>query len=268
VHVLTEIKNAWAAWKWSAAVLAGNAAPVAALIVLVALWAAAGYAWLGLPESSTLILVITLVWALAQVAVAIVILSAVARSTSEAPVDDSRRLSAAALRFSGSQFARGLVWAVGVFIVVMLVARLFAWFNYHALEVASFFTLHAQKPVSQVPVRWGFQVIEAYVWLVLTGFLFSFLILLLRDGRGTITGRVRCTLAASAWRAPLLTTLLVALIFAGGASKLAGWHPRTPPGPWDYTQMLVRLGGALVWLVVGWLLELLSLARLVRASDK
>jgi len=263
--VLTEIRRAWEAWKYSLLVLARSPALVGALIVFTGLWGGAAYAWLGLPESSTLILLLTLLWALAQAAIAVAVFAGAIDSLSEAAWSSlaSVRLRALA-RFDRRQMARCGVWLIAAFLIIFLLSAAFSWANDHALDVASFLTLHSGKPVSQVPVGWLFQVIEAFVWLVLTGFLFSFLNLLLREGWGAARRAVRRTLAACTWRAPLLTTLLAAVIFAGGANKLAVWHPIVPPGFWDYTQVLVRLGGALVWLVMGFLLEVLSLARLAR----
>ncbi len=245
--------------------LARSPAVVAALSVFTGLWGGAAYVWLGLPESSTLILVLTLLWALAQAAITVAVFTGLMSSLSEAAWSSRASVHLrAVVTLDRRQIARCGVWLIAAFLVSFLLAGAFAWANEHALEVASFLTLHSGKPVSQVPVGWVFQVIECFVWLVMTGFLFSFLILLLRQGWGAALGAVRRTLAACAWRAPLLTTLLASVIFAWGADKLAVWHPIVPPGLWDYTQMVVRLGGALVWLVVGWLFEVLSLARLAR----
>jgi len=263
--VLTEIQRALAAWKWSLAVLARSPALVVALIVFTGLWGGAAYVWLGLPESSTLILVLTLVWALAQVAITVAVFAGAIDSLSEAAWSSHACVRLRSLvGFDRRQMARLCAWLIVAFLITWSVAAAFAWVNDHALEVASFLSLHSGKPVSHVPVEWVFQVIEAFVWLVLAGFIFSFLILLLRQGWGAALHAIRRTLAGCTWRAPFLTTLLAAVIFAWGADKLAVSHPRVPSGFWDYTQMLVRLGGALAWLVVGWLLEILSLAWLAR----
>jgi len=248
-------------------VLARSPAVAAAVIVFTGLWGGAAYAWLGLPESSTLILVLTVLWALAQAAIAVAVFTGAMSGLSEAAWSSQASVRLRALAgFDRRQVTRCSVWLVAAFFITFLLATAFAWANDHALEVASFLTLHSGKPVSQVPVRWAFQVIEAFVWLVLTGFVFSFLILLLREGWGVALRTVRRTLAACAWRAPFMTTVLALVIFAGGADRWTAWHPAVPAGLWDYTQMLVRVGVAWVWLVVGWLLEVLSLARLARLA--
>jgi H+/Cl- antiporter ClcA len=137
-----------------------------------------------------------------------------------------------------------------------------------ALEVASFLTFHSEKAVSPISVGKAFWVIQMLIWVIVAGFLLSFLAHLLREGWREACRRAGRILASCCWRAPFWTILLDAAIFGGLAWLLATWHPKVPAGFSDYVQVLVRMGGSLLLIVIGWLFALLALARFNFNSDK
>ena len=65
------MNRAITAWKWSLGVVARSYRTVVVLAALIALWALAAYEWLGLPESSALLLTLALIWAMAQLLAAV-----------------------------------------------------------------------------------------------------------------------------------------------------------------------------------------------------
>jgi len=179
------------------------------------------------------------------------------------------RLGVRALaRFGLTQFVRCLLMATGGIVLVLVLSELFAWVNSRALEVASFLTLRLEMPVSPVTIEQAFEVIEAVIWIIVGGFLGSFLIILLHAGWREAWRQAGRTLADCCWRSPFLTSLLTALVFGGLSYALATWRPEVTPGFWDYAQLAVRTGMALLLLVAGWLFLLLSLARSATASQE
>jgi magnesium-transporting ATPase (P-type) len=257
------MKKALATWKWSLAVVARSPGPLLALAVLVLLWGLGGYRWLWLPESSGLLLLVALVWGLAQVLVLLGILTGAGASAGEAAATSVTRLELRSFAgFKRRQFARcAVVAVVGTFLVLVL-RELFSRSDDYALEVASFLTFHSEKAVSPVDVAKVFWVIQAFLWIVMWGFLLSFLIVLLRAGWREAGRQAARLLAHCCWRSSFLTSLLSVVVFGGLAYLLATWHPKVSAGFWDYAQLLLRMGGALLLLVFGWLFWMLSLARL------
>jgi hypothetical protein len=260
--VIGNMKKSPAVWMWSLAVLARSPRPVLALAALVFLWGFGAYQWLWLPESSGLLLLIALVWGVAQVAVLIGILTGVATSAAEAAATSAARLELRSLAgFSRRQFTRGLVMVAASGLLALALATFFSRCNEYALEVASFLTFHSETAVSPVTVEKVFWVAEAYLWLVIWGFLLSFLIVLLRGGWSEAKRQAARLLTNCCWRWSFLTSLLSVAVLGGLAYLLATWHPEVSAGFWDYWQMLLRMGGALLLLVFGWLFWMLSLAR-------
>ena len=155
-----------------------------------------------------------------------------------------------------------LIFCLVSLALVWLCGAVFGWINAHSVEVASFLTFHSEKAVSHVPIEEIYDFIEGLLWTVLSGFLLSFFIALLRGGwRGAGKQRWKL-LAGCAFRAPFLTNLLSVAVFGGIAYELANWHPMVPPGFWDYTQMIVRFSLVLILISAGVLFWSLSLAHL------
>jgi magnesium-transporting ATPase (P-type) len=257
------MKKALATWKWSLAVAARSPRLVLALAVLVFLWSFGAYRWLWLPESSGLLLLVALVWGLAQVAVLVGVLTGAAASTAEAAAASATHLELRSLvGFNRRQFARcGVAVIFGTFLVLLLL-ELFRRSDDYALEVASFLTFHAEKAVSPASVGKVFWVIQTFVWIVVWGFLMSFLIALVRAGWREAKRQAARLLANCCWRSSFLSSLLSVVVFGGLAYLLAIWHPKVSAGFWDYAQLLLRMGAALLLLVSGWLFWMLSLARI------
>jgi hypothetical protein len=257
------MKRALATWKWSLAVVACSPGLLVVLAALVALWGFGAYQWLWLPESSGLLLLLALVWGVAQVLLVVVVLTGAATSASEAAATSAARLELRSFAaFNRGQFARCLVMATASGLLVVTLAAAFSWVNEYALEVASLLTFYSEKAVSPVTVGKVFWVIQTYLWIVVWGFLLSFLTVLLRGGWSEAQRQAARLLANCCWRSAFLTSLLSMLVFSGLAYLLATWHPKVLAGFWDYAQLLLRMGGALLLLVIGWLFWMLSLARL------
>lgn len=248
---------------WSLETLARSYATVVALAAIVALWVYLLYRWLGLPEPSVLLLILAACWALAQILATAAVLGGTVRGAAATAGAERSGLGFRALWLSD----RGRILPVLAFcllsgVVAWVVGSVFAWVNNHSVEVASFLTFHAEKPVSYLLIESIFQFIEGLLWIALGGFLLSLFLVFLGDGwraAGKQAGRL---LAGCTYRAPFVTSLLVVAICGGAAYKLANWHPAVAAGFRDYTQMTVRLTLATVLLAAGWLLWLLALARL------
>ena len=257
------MKRALATWKWSLAVVARSPGLLVVLAALVALWSFGAYQWLWLPESSGLLLLFALVWGVAQVLLVVVVLTGAATSASEAAATSAARLELRSFAaFNRGQFARCLVMATVSGLLVVTLATAFSWVNEYALEVASVVTFYSEKAVSPVSVGKALWVIQAYLWIAIGGFLLSFLMVLLRAGWSKAGRQVAHLVASCCWRAPFLTSLLTVVVFGGLAYLLATRHPKVLAGFWDYAQLLLRMGGALLLLVFGWLFWMLSLAKL------
>jgi hypothetical protein len=264
------MKRAFAAWKWSLGVVARSYRIVVVLAALIALWAFAAYEWLGLPESSALLLILAFLWAIAQLLAAAVIVGGIVSGVAEAAGTDGRSLPLRSLwTINRRSFLNALIFFLISLLLVWICGAVFSWINEHSVEVASFLTFHSEKAVSHVPIEKLYNFIEGLLWIVLSGFLFSFFIALLRTGwRGAAKQSVKL-LAACAFRAPFLTNLLSVVVFGGIAYGLANWHPVVPSGFWDYTQMIVRFSLALIFISAGVLFWSLSLACLqVPKQDK
>jgi hypothetical protein len=257
------MKRALATWKWSVAVVARSPGLLVVVAALVALWSFGAYQWLWLPESSGLLLLFALVWGVAQVLLVVVVLTGAATSASEAAATSAARLELrSCAAFHRGQFTRCLVMATVSGLLVVTLAAAFSWVNEYALEVASVVTFYSEKAVSPVSVGKVLWVIQAYLWIAIWGFLLSFLMVLLRAGWSKAGRQAAHLLASCCWRAPFLTSLLNAVVFGSLAYLLATWHPKVLAGFWDYAQLLLRMGGALLLLVFGWLFWMLSLAKL------
>ncbi len=107
-----------------------------------------------------------------------------------------------------------------------------------------------------------FWVVECLLWIAAVGFFLSFLINLLRSGLAKAWRESGRTFANCFWKASFLTGVVAVFIFGGLSYLLATWHPKVTPGFLDYSQMVLRMAGALISLVAGTLFWIFSLARL------
>jgi len=256
------MEKAIATWRWSLGTVARSSALLLTLAGLVTLWGVGAYEWLWLPESSLLLLLLGLVWGLVQVLVVVGILAATATSATAAAATSANRLGwRDFLGLDRRQFSRCLILAVIAGLLVLALLQVFSWSDDYALEVASFLTFRSERAINPIAVGKVFWVIQAWLWLVVWGFLLSFLTVLLRAGWREAGRQAARVLANCCWSAAFFTSLLSVVVFGGLAYLLAMWHPKVAVGFWDYGQMLVRLGAALALLVIGWLFWMLSLAR-------
>jgi hypothetical protein len=238
------------------------------LAALIALWSFAAYEWLGLPESSALMLFLALIWALVQVLAAVALVGGIISGVTEATATEGRSFPLRAMWMLGRKIlVTTLIFCLASLVLVWLCSALFDRINAHSVEVASFLTYHSQKPVSYVLLDEIWRFIEMLLWTVMGGFLLSFLIVLLRGGWRGAGKQTWKLLAGCAFRTPFLTSLLSVIVFGGLAYELANWHPRVSPGFWDYTQMIVRFSLALILVSAGVLFWTLSLARLQVRSE-
>ena len=257
------MKKAFAAWMWSLGVVARSYGTVVVLAALIALWAFAAYKWLGLPESSALLLILALLWAIVQLLAAVAIVAEIVSGATEAAATEGTSLPLRSLwTINRKKLLNALILCIICVVLVGACRGAFDWINEHSVEVASFLTFRSGKPVSHVLIEKIYRVIELLSWTVFGGFLLSFFVVLLRGGWRDAGRQTWKLLAGCAFRTPFLTSLLSVMVFGGIAYELANWHPMVPAGFWDYTQMIVRFSLVLILISAGVLFWLLSLARL------
>jgi hypothetical protein len=262
------MNRAFAAWMWSLGVVARSYRTDVVLAALIALWAWAAYEWLGLPESSALLLILAFIWAIAQLLAAAAIIGGTLMGATEAAATNGRSFPLRSLWMMGRKIlVAALMFLLASLVLAWVCSAVFSWINTHSVEVASFLSFHYGKPVSHVLIEKIYHVIEGLLWVVLSGFLLSFFLALLREGwrgAGKQTGKL---LAACAFRTPFLTSLLSVIVFGGIAHELVNWHPMVPAGFWDYTQMIARFSLVLILISAGGLFWSLSLARLQMLNE-
>ncbi len=257
------MKRAFAAWKWSLGVVAGSYRMVVVLAALIALWGYAAYEWLGLAESSALLLILALVWAIVQLLAAAIMVGGTAAGAAEAAATEGRCFPLKWLwTFGRKKLLTTLLFGLICLAFVWLCSAVFDWINGHAVEVASFLTFHFQKPVSYVLIGDIYEILEDLLRVIFGGFLLSFFIALLRTGWRGAAKQTGSLLAGCAIQTPFLTNLLSVAVFGGIAYELANWRPVVPPGFWDYTQMVVRFSFVLILVSAGVLFWPLALGRL------
>jgi hypothetical protein len=263
------MSKAFTAWKWSLGIVTHSYRTVIMLAVLIALWVLGAYEWLGMPaESSALLMILSLVWAIAKLLVAAIIIGGTIAVAGEAAATEGRSLPIKSFWSLGlKKSLPTLVYCFTSLVLAWLCSTAFDWIGSHSVEVASFLTFHSEKPISHLLLENIYNFIESFLWIIFSGFLLSFSIALLRDGWGAARKQTVKILAGSAFQAPFLTSLLSVLVFGGSAYKLANWHPIVPPGFWDYTQVIVRFSLALVIISAGLFFWSLSLARLQVAKE-
>lgn len=256
------MKRALTAWIWSLGVVARSYRTVVVLAALMALWVFAAYEWLGLAESSALLLALALVWVLAQTIAGIIVVGGTVAGAAEVAATAGTNFPASSVWTKGrKQIGTTLLYCLASSFVTWICSTVFDWVNEHSVEVASFLTFHSQKPFSHILLEEIYTVIEWLLWTVLAGFLASSFIAIFRDGwrRAAVPSGKR--LVECAFGTAFLTTLLSVVVFGGLAYELVNWHPMVPPGFWDYSQMIVRFSLALLLLSAGTLFGFLALAR-------
>jgi hypothetical protein len=262
------MKKTFAAWLWSLGLVARSPVSILALGVLSALWALAADRWLGLQESSGVMLAISFLWALAQTLIAVSVLAGSAASAAEAAAfGGPPRIGLTFATFNRRLLARTVLFGLCAALAVWAISQIFAWVDGHSVEVASFLTFHSQKPTSHILIEEIFWWIESALWIAAGAFLLTFLITLLRSGWGGALRHSTRILRGSFGRASFFTVLAGGTVFGGLAYLLVQWHPSAPPGFWDYAQAAARLGIGLLLVVAGWLFTLLALARLNPRPD-
>jgi hypothetical protein len=262
------MKKTLYAWKWSLELVAHSPVAVLGLAVLSALWVLAGDQWLALPESSAWMLLLSFLWALAQILIAVSVLAGTGASAAEtAAFGSPPRSGLTFITFNRNLLARTALLVLPAALLVFVIAKIFGWVDAHAVEVGSFLTFHSEKPVSHIFIEKIFWWIESVSWIVVWGFLLSFLIVLLRSGWQEALRQGRRTFVNSFGRASFFTLLAGVAVFGGLSYLLVNWHPVVRPGFWDYTQAALRLGVGLLLLAAGWFFTVLSLAKLNPRQD-
>jgi hypothetical protein len=258
------MRKAAQAWRWALAVLARSPVLILALAVLAVAWGFAAYQWLGLAESSTLLILLAAAWGLAQIAVVVIVLAGIASRAGAAATRNEQSLRLSSLMtFDRIPLARTALLAGISFFLVLILVQIFSWSEDLALRIASLLTFISEKAYSPIVVGKILWLIEAALWVMLAGFLSSFLMVLLRSGWKEAWRERRRLSADCCCRIPFLTGILSLIVFGGLAHLLVTWHPTVTPGFWDYAQLALRMGSALLLLVIGWLFLMLSLARLI-----
>jgi len=214
-------------------------------------------------ESSTLLMILSFLWAIAQLLAAAVIVGGTLAGAGETASAEYRYFPLRALWTQGRKnIVATLVFCLAGLALVWICRAAFDWVNAHSVEVASFLTFHSGKPVSHELIENFYNDIEWLLWIIVSGFLLSFFIVMLRvgwHGAGKQSARM---LALCAFRTSFLTSLLSVLVFGGLAYEITNRHPLVAPGFWDYTQVVVRFSLALIIISAGALFWSLSFARL------
>ena len=232
--------NAITVWKWSLSVVARSYRTTILLAVLMALWGLGAYGLLGVPaESSIFLMGLALIWAIAQLLAAALVISGTVAGAGAAVAEGQNKFPLHAVwRLGRKRIIATLVFGLVGLVMIWVCSSAFDWVNGHSLEVASFLTFHLQKPVDQELLESRiFDVIEWLLWVMVSGFLLSYLTVMLREGWGAARKRTGKLLAGSLYRLPFLTGAVSVLVFGGLARLLANWRPLVPPGFWDYTQV-------------------------------
>jgi hypothetical protein len=257
------MKNALKTWIWSLGVVARSPLTVGALALVLAAALYAGYRWLYFPmESAVSLFLLGLVWALLAMTVMVGLVAASTGAALEIAASGARAIPLRGLlRFNGRHWRRIAGFMLLAIPVVLAVYSIFEWINNYSLEVASWLTFNAEKPVAPETVERFLGWVEYVLWTVMAGFQGGFLLTLIRDGWRRALRSSPGLLANACWRATFLTTLVSILVFVGIAQLLVNWNPTAPPGYLDWAQVIVRCGLALSLIVAGWIVWILAMAR-------
>jgi hypothetical protein len=260
---MNELKTGCRSWLWSIGVLARSPFYVIVLAAILAAWGVAAYEWLWLPESTAPVLLLALVWIIVLAAVVVAVVAATTAGLSAAAMGVEKRLRLrTSLRFGRTQYSWALVMVAIACLFAGTGASFFGWLNDHALNAASFLTLHLRKPVSYALVGEILWMLEALFWIALGAYL-VWLLLVVSNAEWKRKKHLDGSVPVRPARiTTLLTGLLGTIVFGGLAWLVATWHPLVKPGFWDYTQLAARSGVVLLLISLGWLFLMLSLARL------
>ena len=251
--------SGWRAWTQGLSVLAHSPFFVLAFAAFIGLWCFAGYEWLWLTESSGLVLALALVWILALAALAVAALSGTVSNVSAVASGANNHLSLRRI-LSLERIGRTTLVALAVLAGVSVLDAVFGWINDHAVATASFLTFHFQHPVSTILIGKILWVTEAIIWITFASVFMNWLLLYSSPRPSAPTqNAIRPARLLSVMT--IVTGILSAGVFGGLARLLATWHPIVKPGGWDYAQLAIRNGAALLLLTMGWLFWALTLAR-------
>jgi len=211
-----------------------------------------------------LLMILSAIWAIAQLLAAAVMVAGTLAGAGETAASENGSFPLRTLWTLGRKnVVATLGFCIVSLILVWICGTAFSWVNAHAVEVASYLTFHSEKPVSHELIENIYFGIEWLLWILVSGFLLNFFVVMSRAGWKRAAEQSAKMLAASTFRTPVLTNLLSVVVTGGLAYKLTHWHPMVPPGFWDYTQVIVRFALALLILSAGVLFWSLSLARLL-----
>jgi hypothetical protein len=256
-----DMKKAIAVWVWSAAVLARSMLALIVLAAFVGAWALAAYEWLWIPESSVLVLVLSLAWAIGLVGAATAALAGTSTSAMEAADEEAGELSLASMiRFGGKRFAEGLLFVIAASFIGLALDHIFVWVHQHSIEAASFLTLHLQKPVSYLLIDKCITVIAGLIGIAVATSLLGFLMAIFGSGWKHACQRFGEVLLGGFFGLPFLSGVLSVVVFGGVAYQLANWRPTVSAGLADYSQLGLRVALVLTLVAAGWFFWLLCLA--------
>lgn len=262
------MKNTFAAFVWSLEAVVFSYRTVIALAGLVALWSWLAYEWLGLSESSALMLILALVWAIAQIMAAVMIVGGVVSGAVKASAAEGLDLPVNSFwRLSRKDTWNTLIFLILCALLASLCNAILGWVNDHALEVASFLTFHLRRSVNHVRIEELFGIVEWLIWIILAGFLLNLFTTLLREGWLAVRRQRWKLLAGAAFQGPFLASLLSAGVVSFACNKVSNWHHTVPPGFWDYFQVLGRYSFILLLISAGVCFWVLFLARLQTARE-
>jgi hypothetical protein len=263
------MKSVLKTWKWSLGVVARSPLAISVLVLILIAGLYADYRWLYFPmESAIYLFVLGFLWALLSLVVLVSLIAISVAAAMDVAVTDARSITLRGLlRFNCCQFLRVAGFILLAIPIAAGVYSLFEWVNSYSLEVASWLTFNTEKPVAQETADAALLWIERGLWVVISGFLISFLVSLVRDGWRASLSSVLRLLANACWRATFLTTLVAFLVFGGAAHLLVKWNPTVTPGHLDFAQVIARSGLAVVLAVAGWIFWILSISRHHRPDD-
>jgi hypothetical protein len=258
-----KVKQPFAAWIWSLGVVLRSYRAILALAVVLALWGVGAYEWLGLPESSGLMLVLALIWGIAQLLVVLIIVGGTVGGAANISSHGGGKIPISALwAVDRRSLGSTLIFCLASLLFAGLIRSGFGWVGKHSVEVASFLTFHLQKAVSHAAIEKIYEVVEGLLWIIVNGFLISLFVVFMRCGWREAGKQKWRLLGECILGGRFLASVVSLVLFGGIALELANRRPTVPPGLWDYAQTIVRLSLALIIVSVGVLFWVLSLSRL------
>ena len=208
-------------------------------------------------------LVLALIWGIAQLLVVLIIVGGTVGGAANISSEKGRVIPISALwAIDPRSLGSALIFCLASLLLAWLIRTGFGWVDEHSIEVASFLTFHLQKAVSHAPIEKIYEAVEGLLWIIVNGFLISLFVVFMRSGWREARKQKWRLLRECSFGGPFLASAISVVLFGGIAFELANRHPTVPPGLWDYAQMIVRLSLALIIVSVGMLFWVLSLSRL------